>query len=59
MGFVTTEGGLDKLCRFKIQQLYIYFACMSVRLSVRLYPINVKTAEPIGPTFCEGSALQA
>ena len=27
--------------------LYIYFAC----LSVRLYPINVKTAEPIGPTF--------
>ena len=21
---------------------------------VRLYPINVKTAEPIGPTFCVG-----
>jgi len=27
--------------------IYIYFAC----LSVRLYPINVKTAEPIGPKF--------
>ena len=27
--------------------LYIYFAC----LSVGLYPINVKTAEPIGPKF--------
>ena len=23
-------------------------------LSVRLYPINVKTAEPIGPKFCVG-----
>jgi len=28
----------------------IYFAC----LSVCLYPINVKTAEPIGPKFCVG-----
>ena len=28
--------------------IYIVFAC----LSVHLYPINVKTAEPIGPTFC-------
>jgi len=30
--------------------LYINLAC----LSVRLYPINVKTAEPIGPKFCVG-----
>ena len=30
--------------------LYIYFAC----LSVCLYPINVKTAEPIGPKFFMG-----
>ena len=30
-----------------IFQTYIYFAC----LGVRLYPINVKTAEPIGPNF--------
>ena len=32
------------------EYLYIYFAC----LSVRLYSINVKTAEPIGPTFFVG-----
>jgi len=30
--------------------LSIKLAC----LSVRLYPINVKTAEPIGPKFCVG-----
>ena len=29
--------------------IYIYFA-----LSVCLSPINVKTAEPIGPKFCVG-----
>ena len=28
--------------------IYIYFAC----LSVRLYPINAETAEPVGPKFC-------
>ena len=32
--------------------LYIYFACLFVSLFVCLYPINVKTAEPIGPIFC-------
>jgi len=32
--------------------LYIYFACLSFRLV--FYPINVKTAEPIGPKFCLG-----
>ena len=30
--------------------LYVYFACMSVRL----YPIKVKTSEPIGLKFFEG-----
>ena len=32
----------------------IYFACLSVFLNVCLYPINVKTAELIGPKFCVG-----
>ena len=32
----------------------IYILCLSVCLIVRLYPINVKTAEPIGPKFCAG-----
>ena len=36
--------------------LYINLACLSgclfVCLSVCLYPINLKTAEPIGPKFC-------
>ena len=33
--------------------IIIYFACLSVFLimSLRLYPINVKTAEPIGPNI--------
>ena len=31
----------------------VYFAF----LGVCLYPINVKTAEPIGPTFCVGHQL--
>ena len=30
------------------------FACLFVCLSVCLYPINVKTAEPIGPKFFVG-----
>ena len=34
--------------------LYIDLACLSVCLFVCLYPINVKTAEPIGPNFFEG-----
>jgi len=32
------------------EYLYVYFAC----LSVRLYSINVKATEPIGPTFFVG-----
>ena len=32
----------------------IYILCFSECLSVCLYPINVKTAEPIGPKFCVG-----
>ena len=34
-------------------RLYINLAC----LSVRLYPINFKTAEPIGPTNFVGSRV--
>jgi len=37
----------DKLCSI---YLYINLAC----LSVCLYPINIKTAEPIGPKFFVG-----
>ena len=32
----------------------MYFACLSGCLFVYLYPINVKTAEMIGPKFCVG-----
>ena len=34
--------------------LYINLACLSVSLFVCFYPINVKTAEPIGPKFFVG-----
>ena len=34
--------------------LYINLAYLSVCLFVCLYPINVKTAEPIGSKFCVG-----
>ena len=34
--------------------LYINLACLSVCLFVCLYPINVKTAEPIEPKFFVG-----
>ena len=50
-----------------VSKLYIYFACLSLFLflsnkrqngyaclSVCFYPINVKTAEPIGTKFCVG-----
>ena len=33
------------------QHLYINLACLSGCLFVCLYPINVKTAEPIRPNF--------
>ena len=36
--------------RHKTKYLYKYFACPYVCL----YPINAKTAEPIGPKFCVG-----
>ena len=42
------------LCKKKLtRNLYINLAC----LSVCLYPINVKTAEPIGPKFFVGSRV--
>ena len=34
-----------------LSSIYIIL-CLSVCLLVCLYPINVKTAEPIGPKFC-------
>ena len=37
-----------------VDNLYMNLACLSVCLSVCLYPINVKTAEPIGPKFFVG-----
>ena len=37
-----------------IGKIYINLACLSVCLSVCLCPINVKTAEPIGPKFFLG-----
>ena len=39
---------------FQLSHLSINLACLSVCLSVCLYPINVKTAEPIGPKFFVG-----
>ena len=40
--------------KFPSLNLYIYFACLSVWVSVCLYLINVKTAELIKPRFCVG-----
>ena len=37
--------------------IYFFWATSSIykfSLSVCLYPINIKTAEPIGPKFCVG-----
>ena len=34
------------------EHLYNFIYTLVVCMSVRLYPINVKTAEPIGPKFC-------
>ena len=39
---------------FNRTNLYINLACLFVWVFVCLYPINVKTAEPIGPKFCVG-----
>ena len=36
---------------FTIQNHILNILCLSVCLFVRLYPINVKTAEPNGPKF--------
>ena len=38
----------------KIPVYNTLLVCLSVRLSFRLYLINVKKAEPIGPKFCVG-----
>ena len=34
------------------EHLYNFIYPLVVCMPVRLYPINVKTAEPIGPKFC-------
>ena len=44
------SANLQNICIY-LYNLYIYFAYICC-LSVCLYPINVKTAEPIGPKFC-------
>ena len=45
---------LDSLKFFTFSTSSIYKFGLSVCLSVCLYPINVKTAEPIGPNFFVG-----
>ena len=47
---LTKKMSFQKLFLF-IEYLYIYFACLSVRMSVRC---NVKTAKLIGPKCCVG-----
>ena len=37
--------------------LYVYFDCLTVCLFACLYPINFKTAEPIGPKFVVGKHM--
>ena len=38
--------------------VYIYVACQGgLCLFLCLYPINVKTAEPIGPKICEATHI--
>ena len=41
-------------CRIHGFNLYIWFACLGVCLSVRLYQINIKPAEPTGPDIFVG-----
>jgi len=48
------KGIRDIVGETPIQSESIYKFGLSVCLSVCLYPINVKTAEPIGPKFCVG-----
>ena len=45
---------LDLTLRSQYISIYIYFACLSFCLSVKMYPIKGKRAEPIGPNFLVG-----
>ena len=45
---------LQKAWNSRFLNLYINLACLSFCLFVCLYPINVKTAKPIGPKFFVG-----
>ena len=49
--YSSTRKALRVAWLFKSCYLYINLICLSVCLSVCLYPINVKTAEPIWPKF--------
>ena len=51
---INLEDGREAPSKASIINLSINLACLSVWVSVRLYPINVKTAEPIGPKFVVG-----
>ena len=44
---------------FDMGDMMVCLSRVSVCLFVYLYPINVKTAEPIGPKFCVGSHMIA
>jgi len=48
------KKGAKRLEFLVLLNLYINLACLSVCLFVCLYPINVKTAEPIGPKLFVG-----
>jgi len=44
-----------KMCfYFRILMFYLYLHIYFVCLSIGLYPINIKTAEPIGSKFVVG-----
>ena len=55
---IKSENSMIKLLiKNKYIYIYINFACLTVCLSVRVYPMNVKTAEQIGPKWCEGPQM--
>jgi len=48
------EDGREAPSKASIEYKFGLSVCLSVWVSVCLYPINVKTAEPIGPKFFVG-----
>ena len=55
--FISNSKSVKNLFIRNVKNLYLNLACLSVWVSVCLYPINVKTAEPIGPKFFVGSSV--